>query len=267
MPDLAALLLAAAFLSMAMTLAFIVQNRTGQSGWIDTIWSFSTGIAAMGLILSAPGDSSSGGRRLLVLGLIAVWALRLGSHIARRTKGAGDDPRYAAMKLEWGVSAQRRLFLFLQIQALCALPLALAVALAANRIGPFPTVQDVLGFGVIALGLWGAARADSQLTAFRRAGGGPVCDVGLWAHSRHPNYFFEWLGWCGWPIIALHPGGSDGYGYLALLAPLMMYWLLVHASGIPPLEAHMVRSRGEAYRDYQRRVPAFFPAVSGGGPR
>ncbi len=86
---------------------------------------------------------------------------------------------------------------------------------------------------------------------------GAVADTGLWGWSRHPNYFFEWLGWFGYFAIAVTPG--YGPGWLALIGPAMMYWLLVHASGIPPLEKHMLATRGDAFRAYQARVSAFFP--------
>jgi steroid 5-alpha reductase family enzyme len=103
--------------------------------------------------------------------------------------------------------------------------------------------------------------ADRQLAAFRDdpANKGRVCDVGLWGMSRHPNYFFEWMGWFAYTIIAIDFSGGYPWGWLALAGPALMYWLLVHASGIPPLEAHMLRSRGQAFRDYQHRVNAFWP--------
>jgi steroid 5-alpha reductase family enzyme len=101
--------------------------------------------------------------------------------------------------------------------------------------------------------------SDRQLARFvadpRNAGG--ICDTGLWAWSRHPNYFFEFLGWCGWPLFAFDPDWP--VGWLAVLAPVLMYWLLVHVSGIPPLEQVMLASRGDAFRKYQSRTSAFFP--------
>jgi len=86
-----------------------------------------------------------------------------------------------------------------------------------------------------------------------------VCDIGLWRWSRHPNYFFEWLFWLAYPLIAIDLAGYNPYGWLALLAPICMYWVLVYVSGIPPLEEHMLRSRGETFRAYQLRTRAFFP--------
>ena len=103
------------------------------------------------------------------------------------------------------------------------------------------------------------ALSDAQLKRFREdpANAGRVCDVGLWRWSRHPNYFFEWFGWLAYPVIALSTGYA--WGWASLLAPLFMYWILVYVTGIPPLEAQMLRSRGDRYRDYQLRTSQFFP--------
>jgi steroid 5-alpha reductase family enzyme len=60
-------------------------------------------------------------------------------------------------------------------------------------------------------------------------------------------------------VIAIDPTGGYAWGWIALSGPALMYWLLVYASGIPPLEAHMLRSRGDAFRAYQARVNAFWP--------
>ena len=107
----------------------------------------------------------------------------------------------------------------------------------------------------------GEGAADRQLDVFKAdpRNRGRVCDVGLWSWSRHPNYFFEWLGWLTYPVIAIDPAGAWPQGWLTLLGPLTMWLLLNFLSGVPPLEAHMLRSRGEAFRDYQRRTSAFFP--------
>jgi steroid 5-alpha reductase family enzyme len=116
---------------------------------------------------------------------------------------------------------------------------------------------------ILFIGIAGEALADAQLKRFRehRANQGRVCDVGLWRWSRHPNYFFEWLGWLAYPLIAISPAYPLYYplGWATLLAPGFMYWFLVHVTGIPPLEAQMLRSRGERYRDYQSRTSVFFP--------
>ena len=102
------------------------------------------------------------------------------------------------------------------------------------------------------IGNWPASAGDPKNKS-------KICDVGLWGYSRHPNYFFEWLVWVAFAIIAIAPVGHYPWGWFGLAAPVLMYVLLVHVSGIPPLEAHMLRSRGDAFRLYQARVNAFWP--------
>lgn len=191
--------------------------------------------------------------------MVAIWALRLGGSIALRTHGAGDDPRYAQLEKEWGADFPRRLFWFLQIQAAVAFILALTVFVAAHNPASFLRLADWIGIAIFVVAVGGETLSDRQLRAFKAdpANKGKVCDTGLWSVSRHPNYFFECLGWCAYPFLAIAP--FYPWGWVALLAPILMYWLLVYASGIPPLEAHMLRSRGAAFRDYQARVNAFFP--------
>ena len=124
-------------------------------------------------------------------------------------------------------------------------------------------LADYLGALILFVGIGGEALADAQLKRFRAdpANQGRVCDVGLWRWSRHPNYFFEWFGWLAYPMIGLSLVDPLPYpwGFATLLAPVFMYWILVYATGIPPLEAQMLRSRGDRYRDYQSRTSPFFP--------
>lgn len=246
-------------LSAAMALAWWIAARTGESGRADAAWTFATGAAGVMAALVPAADGGPTARQLLVAALVAVWSLRLGSHIAARAAGA-DDPRYAALKAEWGERENQRLFLFLQIQAAAALVLAVSVLFAARNPSPFG-FADLLAVIVVVVAIGGEAIADRQLAAFRADTGnrGRVCMRGLWAYSRHPNYFFEWLFWLSMPLLALDLSGFHPFGWVAFAAPILIYWLLVHVSGIPPLEAHMLRSRGDAFRAYQRRVNAFWP--------
>lgn len=249
----------ALFLGLAMTGAWAIQRRTGNSGWIDTVWSFAVGLAAIALVLMAQPEGELNSRQLLVAGLVAVWAARLGGYIAFRSAGAAEDPRYEWLMKEWGADASRRLFIFLQVQAFAGLLLVAAVLAAASNPAPGLNSKDFLGAALFLIALGGAALADDQLRRFRAdpANKGKVCDTGLWAYSRHPNYFFEWLGWLAYPVIAI--SGDYPWGLAAAAAPALMYILLVHMSGIPPLEAHMLRSRGAAFERYRSRVNAFFP--------
>ncbi|GAC1621895.1 MAG: DUF1295 domain-containing protein [Bradyrhizobium sp.] len=250
-------------LSVLMAIAWLVQQRTGNSGWVDTIWTFSLGLAGAGGALWPVGGVAPNPRQWLVAALVAIWSLRLGLHIASRTGGIADDPRYAALAQQWGAGSARRMLVFLQNQALGSVPLAFAIFVAARFPDPALRMQDYLGALILLLGIAGEALADAQLSHFRKAAAnkGRVCDGGLWRWSRHPNYFFEWFGWLAYPVIACAPDDPLFYpwGWASLLAPVLMYWFLVHVTGIPPLEQQMLRSRGERYRDYQSRTSMFFP--------
>lgn len=257
-----ALLLAAVGLSLTMAAAFLVAVGSGRSGWIDAIWSFAVGIFSAGGALLAFGGGEIEPRQWLVAIMALGWSLRLGLHIAARTAGGdADDPRYSELKREWGVDFRGRLFWFLQVQAAAAFLLALSIMAAAHNPAPTLGLRDWAGIVIVLVAVGGEAIADRQLTAFRAdpANKGRVCDAGLWRWSRHPNYFFEWLGWLAYTVIAIDPSGRYPWGWAALAGPILMYWLLVHVSGIPPLERHMLRSRGAQFRRYQERVNAFWP--------
>ena len=254
----AILLIAAIFLSVAMASAWLVARQPGRSGWTDVFWSFAIGAAGVFAALEAGAFRP---RQWLVATLVAAWALRLGLHIAARTRHHGEDPRYATLREQWGPRFALRLFLFLQVQAAAALLLASAILLAARNPAPRLGWGDALGAAILVVAIFGEGLADRQLRRFRAApqNHGRVCDQGLWSLSRHPNYFFEWLGWTAWPVIALAPAAQPATAWLALAGPVFMYVLLVHVSGVPPLEAHMLQSRGPRFRRYQARVRAFWP--------
>lgn len=255
---IAALATAAALLFVALAGAWAVQRVTQNSGWIDMIWTFSVGLAAVVALAMLPAEPS---RRWLLGVLVVAWSTRLGRHILRRTLRTPDDPRYARLIEEWDSAAPLRLLLFLQAQAVAGMVLVLAVVLAAAS--PLPASSPgALGFAALALAsIIGEGVADAQLAACKRdrpANG--ICDRGLWGLSRHPNYFFEWLFWVAIAGMAVTPP-SAFVSWLALAAPLMMYGLLRYASGVPHIEAHMRRTRPDAFADYARRVPEFFPRL------
>ena len=256
---LEALVAIAVSLSVLMGIAWVVQQRTGNSGWVDTIWTFAVGLTGAGSALWPVAGEMPNPRQWLVAALVAIWSLRLGIHIAIRTAGITDDPRYAAFAKEWGVNSARRMFVFLQNQGFGSIPLVFAIFVAARF--PLSTLrlQDYVGGLILFVGIAGEALADAQLKRFREqpVNKGRVCDAGLWRWSRHPNYFFEWFGWLAYPVIALSVDYQ--WGRTTLLAPAFMYWILVYVTGIPPLEAQMLRSRGDRYREYQSRTSVFFP--------
>lgn len=260
---LVVMLLIALGLVVAMALAWLAQRSTSNVGWVDVVWSVAAGLAGAVAALLPPGaDGVPTGRQLIVAALVILWSAGLALHLALRVGGGGDeDPRYRMLREEWAGRFQSRLFWFLEAQAVVTALLVLSIALAAHNPSPHWRLVDGLGAVLLIVALVGERVADRQLIAFRRlpASCGKVCDRGLWAWSRHPNYFFEWLAWLAYPLFAVEVDGSYPWGWLAIVGPILMYLLLVHASGIPPLEKHMLRSRGVAYEAYRRRTSAFFP--------
>ena len=249
-------------LAALMTVAWSIWRWTGNAGWIDFGWTCSVGlVGGVSAVLTIDAAPSLLLRQIVVAAFVILWSLRLAAHIGRRTLKHGDDPRYAELIRQWGMTAPRRMLEFALAQAAAGVPLVLAALLAAHKPERSITWQDVLGFMILAAGIFGASTADGQLRNFAAnpENKGKICDAGLWSWSRHPNYFFEWLGWLGLAVIAIDLSGAYLWGWLAVAAPLWMYWLLVYVSGIPPLEDHMLRTRGIAFRGYQRRTNAFFP--------
>lgn len=252
--------IASAGLMIVMAAAWAIHRATHNAGWIDAFWTFGVGACACAAALY-PIAASTNARQLVVAALGALWSLRLGIHIMARNLKRPDDPRYAKKALDWGVDADRKFFWFLQQQAWCGAVLILSITVAAQRPGANLSAQDAFGALILLGAILGEAVADAQLRRFatqvRSAPG--ICDIGLWSLSRHPNYFFEWLVWMAFPVIAIDASGGYPYGWLALSGTALMYWLLVYVSGIPPLEEQMIASRGRLYEDYRTRTNAFFP--------
>src|SRR5471032_787203 len=164
---LEALVAIALSLSVLMTGAWMVQQRTGNSGWVDTIWTFSLGLVGAGSALWPVAGAAPNTRQWLVAALVAIWSLRLGLHIAIRTAGITDDPRYAAFAREWGVDSPQKMFIFLQNQGFGSIPLVFAIFVAARFPDPLLRLQDYLGALILLIGIAGETLADAQLKTFR----------------------------------------------------------------------------------------------------
>ena len=209
---------------MSMAAAWYLQQRTGNSGWVDVTWSLGVGgIAAIAAVWPLGYDWPHW-RQLIVAVLAASWCLRLGVHIAGRTRSSTDDPRYRNLIIRWGRAAPRRMFWFLQSQAAVGIILALSIVVAAHNPDPNLRIQDLIGLVILLAAIVGESIADHQLRAFKTdpANRKAVCDIGLWRWSRHPNYFFEWSSWLAYPIIAIDFAGQNPFGWLALTAPVCM---------------------------------------------
>jgi steroid 5-alpha reductase family enzyme len=249
-------LLATAALCLVFAGVYAISRQLDNYGVVDVAWSYAfAGLAAF----YAVAGNGWGPRRALLGTLVVVWSLRLGTHLAVRVARhhPEEDRRYAQLRRDWAAVFHRKMFGFFQLQAASVVVLGIGFACSMQNPTPGWTIPELIGAGLWLLGLVGESLADAQLAAFKRDPDrrGQVCDTGLWRYSRHPNYFFEWLVWVGYGVFAL----AAPWGWLGLIGPAGILYLLVRVTGIPLAEEQSLRSRGEAYRRYQQTTSAFLP--------
>jgi len=196
--------------------------------------------------------------------LTGFWGVRLTLHILHRLLADEyEDPRYMMLRRKWGDYASRKFFFFYQAQGLANMILTAPILLLMSNSRESFSIYDLLGALVIVGAVFGETIADRQLLRWKEnpENHGLTCREGLWAVSRHPNYFFEWVHWLGYPVLglALLGTGLEIWWPLTLVGPVLMLVLLLGFTGIPYTEQQALKSRGENYRAYQREVSAFLP--------
>ncbi len=236
--------------SALMSGLWLIGRRVRNWSVVDPGWAISVVLCA--LVYATASGAPWTAHRVVTLACAATWGLRHAFLLLKhRVIGRPEEGRYVELRARWGSYA---FFAFFQAQALLAVILSLPFLLACRSTATAVPVPAVLVFGV---GLLGEAIADAQLRAWTSnpAHRGRTCRRGLWAWSRHPNYFFEFVIWCAFALL----GSSHLYGFLAFTAPAIILLLLLFVTGIPPAERQALRSRGDDYRAYQRTTSAFVP--------
>ncbi|MGI9429692.1 MAG: DUF1295 domain-containing protein [Bythopirellula sp.] len=248
------LLIGLVFASALMTGLWQLQRKTGNAGIVDVAWAATVGLLAVFYALWPTGIAWLKG---LAAGMIAVWSVRLTWYLFRRVVGHPEEGRYQQLRESYGAAVDLRFFRFYQAQALAAWAFALPVMVVCRSASPPAAWLVGLAILLWAAGVVGVYFADRQLEHFKASSDnrGKTCRVGLWRYSRHPNYFFEWLHWCGYVPLSL---GSNYWWVSALVAAVLLGSVLF-VTGIPPTEAQAVASRGDDYRRYQQTTSAFVP--------
>lgn len=232
-------------------LAWPVSVLKKDVAFVDSLWSLFFLLCALVSYLSLEEASL---RATLVLGLVAVWALRLSLHITWRNWGKEEDHRYQAIRRNNEPFWLKSLYVVFLLQAalawLVSLPLHGAI-LGDSRLGP----MDFIGVVLFAIGLIFEAIGDYQLAQFKAnpANAGKVLRTGLWRYTRHPNYFGDFAIWWGFYLMALGAGA-----WWSFPAPILMSFLLLRVSGVRLLEKDIGQRRPE-YADYVRRTSPFIP--------
>ena len=250
--DLNAFLLGLLALLVFGAVGWLISLKKRDVSIVDSLWSLMFLLAAVVYFLAA---GSRGAVALLVLGMTALWALRLAVYITWRNWGEDEDRRYQAIRARNQPGFEfKSLYLVFWLQGALAwiisLPL-LAAIVGEAALGPLAW----LGIGVWATGLLFEAVGDWQLARFKAdpANRGQVLDSGLWRYTRHPNYFGNALVWWGFFLVALAAGG-----WWTVVSPLLTTLLLLKVSGVALLEQD-IGERRPAYREYIARTNAFIP--------
>jgi steroid 5-alpha reductase family enzyme len=241
-----------AALVVVHSIAFAIGRRIGRYNVVDVAWG--VGFVAVATVAATLGHGDAT-RRWLLLALVAIWGLRLSWHIQHKTMGKGEDPRYAAMLRDATTARVIRKVFVLQgfITWFVSFPLQLSAVA-----GPTPkplTAVTALGIAGWLVGVIFEAVGDLQLKVFKSdpANRGVVMDRGLWAWTRHPNYFGDAAVWWGLWLITI-----NGWPALATVgSPLLMTYFLVWVTGARLTEKLMAGRPG--FGEYQGRTSFFFP--------
>jgi steroid 5-alpha reductase family enzyme len=225
----------------------------------DPLYSLSMAVVAVVFYFVCHGNVH---RQRLVLVLTLIWALRLALHIGWRNWGH-EDPRYVrlrahAQSLGKNYALYSLTHVFLSLGAAGSIAISFPLFLAQRGpesvgLGAFALIGVIL----FILGLTLETVADVQLARFKRdpANHNKIMQSGLWRYTRHPNYFGESLVWIGFFLIA----AETPWGWLSIVSPLTLLWILLGPMGIGLVERRMRKKRPEAFADYARRTSAFVP--------
>ena len=196
---------------------------------------------------------------LILASLISIWAVRLGSFLFLRIHKAGEDKRFRTIKpsasqffMTWTLQG-----FWVSICSMCAL------TAISSEVGVVVNVFFYIGFALFLIGFSIEVIADNQKNTFRslEENKDKFIATGLWAKSRHPNYFGEIMLWTGIALIALP--SLSGTQYLTLISPVFTYILLVHISGVRMLEDMGNKKWGhlQEYKDYKDKTPRIIPKL------
>lgn len=244
----------AVMLLVFFTLLFFLGQILKNNAIVDSFWGPSFLLIALFTLVTA---ENPGLRQNLLTGLVALWSLRLFYYITLRNWNKPEDYRYVNMRKRWGtkwprLKAYGNVFLLQgALSYLIGLPLIR---------GNSSSIQDLslinyLGLLLFAIGFFFEAVGDAQLKNFKKdpKNKGKLMTTGLWAYTRHPNYFGESAMWFGFYLLSFAGLGDVPF----ILSHILMTLLLLFVSGVPLLEKKY-KDR-EDFKAYARRTSKFFP--------
>lgn len=234
---------------------WIIQVRTHDASTADVGWSIGMLVLVGYIAWRVEGFWL---RELLVVGMVAVWSVRLSVYLlSRLAQHKEEDSRYARLRDYWGEGAEQKFIIVFQLQPIFNVVLSIPLVIALRNPQEFIGTWEAVAFGVWICGIIGESVADHQLNRFRNnpINKGKICSEGLWHYSRHPNFFFEWTMWVAYALFAF----SSPNGVFGLIAPVFMLFLLMKVTGIPVMEKHALKKKGAAFKEYMQNTSFFVP--------
>lgn len=263
------LLLNLALLMLVLLILWRVAVHIRDVSFIDAVWAWGMVGLTWVSVWQAGGFDRLSAHGFAIALLTSLWGGRLGTHLFRRWRKLGRDPRYerivggAMERKGWSFAVASLLIVFLLQGPLLwfvLLPAQVGIMQGGIDLAAQNAPLGTLSFAGIALALFGIAFetiGDAQLDAFRAdpANKGQVMDKGLWRYTRHPNYFGDACAWWGIWLVATSGGA---WGFWTILSPVLLTWMLMRWSGAPILEKGLSKTR-PGYADYIRRTSGFVP--------
>lgn len=242
-----------AVVAVIMFIIWLWALKIKNNGIVDIFWAFNFLVIAIVIWALAEGNPS---RKLMVCGIASLWSLRLGIYLLIRVGSHlnVEEGRYKQLREEWN---NTKFFVFYQMQAFSNVMLSIPFFVIALNPDPVISIVECIGATLWILCIIGEGVSDWQLQHFKGKpeNKGKVCQYGLWNYSRHPNYFFQFSIWISVLIFAL----PSPYGWMAVICPLSIGYLIFKVTGIPMTEEQALRSKGQAYKEYQRTTSVFVP--------
>ncbi len=254
MNDVERYFLALGVILAVSVVAWVFSVAKRDVSFVDSLWSLFFLIAA-GVYAATAEDL--GVRGVVVLLLVALWALRLSVYITARNWGEEEDYRYKTIRKNNEPNfAFKSLYIVFGLQGLLAWVISLPLLFAVSG-GGEPGLIDIAAVSLWIVGFVFEAGGDYQLSRFKSdsANKGKVLDTGLWRYTRHPNYFGDFCVWWSFYLFALASGG-----WWVIYAPALMSFLLLKVSGVAMLEK-TISDRRPAYAEYIANTNAFFPGI------
>ncbi len=244
----------AAAICVLMFLTWLLSVKLKDASIVDIIWGF--GFVVVAWVSRAVADGNSERQNLLVV-CATLWGVRLAGYLYWRNHGKGEDFRYRAMRKKFGER-----FPVVSLYSVFGLQGVLMFVVSMPlQLGQMPTralgATAIIGTLFWIVGLAFETIGDSQLARFKAGpdNAGKVMDKGLWAWTRHPNYFGDCCVWTGLTLIAMDGGGV---ALASIIGGVAMTVLLVRVSGVPMLEKTIGRRR-PGYAEYIARTSSFIP--------